>query len=254
MTPSVQWFEILGKDGRALREFYRALLGWRIGEPDPACVFDYGLVEPGYGGIVGLIGRRPDDGQAYATFFVEVENPAETLGRAALLGGRILAAETRIDSLDLSIAYLADPEGHLIGLSRNAGVGGRGDAGPNPVLSFEVVGRDPARLRAFYHELFGWPMKEAAAFDYWLVGAGGEGVLGGIGPAKAAGRDGGPGFATVKVEVEDPHATLALAEQLGGRTAMAVVEVPGTAFAIAYISDPEGNLIGLTRGMAQVRF
>ena len=27
---------------------------------------------------------------------------------------------------------------------------------PQPVVHFEVVGRDPARLRSYFGELFGW--------------------------------------------------------------------------------------------------
>jgi predicted enzyme related to lactoylglutathione lyase len=254
MRPSVQWFEIAGNDGEALRRFYRDLFGWRISQPDPGSDLEYGIVEPGYGGIAGGIGTTSDGVTGHVTFFVEVESPARTLERATQLGGHKVRPPTTIDKLNVSFAYLADPEGHVIGLSRNAGVGGRGDAGSNPVLSFEVMGRDVARLRAFYGELFGWPMKEAAAFDYWVAGAGSEGVLGGIGPASAAGQNGRAGFATVKVDVEDPRAALTRAEKLGGRVVMPVVEVPGTSFGIAYLADPEGNVVGLTRGMADARF
>jgi predicted enzyme related to lactoylglutathione lyase len=248
MSGSIRWFEITGRDGIALREFYSGVFGWRIGAGDPANGFDHGLVEPGYGGIAGTLGSSREGLAAHATFFVEVESPSATLRRLERLGGRAVMEERQVTELNMRIAYFEDPEGHLVGLSNNAGVGGRGDAGTNAVLSFEVMGRNPEALRAFYASLFGWRMREAGAFGYWMVEAGGESVLGGIGPVSAAGTD-GDGFATVKVEVDDPAAILDRAERLGGRVVLPARDVPDTSLQIAYLSDSEGNVIGLTRGM-----
>ncbi|MDR0359673.1 MAG: VOC family protein [bacterium] len=119
----------------------------------------------------------------------------------------------------------------------------------NQVLSFEVMGQDAPALRGFYEQVFGWTCSQAAAFDYWVVDTGGRGVLGGIGPVQAAGQPGSAGFATFKVEVEDPAAVLAAAERLGGRTLMAVREIPGTGMQIAYLADPEGHVVGLSKGL-----
>jgi predicted enzyme related to lactoylglutathione lyase len=249
MANPVLWFEVTGKDPKALREFYSELLGWRISAGDPPSRSDCGLIEPGYGGLPGGIYSSSDGSSGQATFYVEVYDPSAMLARAESLGGKTVMQETAVPCINLRFAYFADPEGHVIGLSKNAAVGGRGDAGRNPVLSFEVMGRDAKALREFYAELFGWKMKEAAAFGYWLVETGGDGVLGGIGPARVAGQDGGSGFATFKVEVEDPNAVLTKAAKLGGKIAMPVTEVPGTNLKIAYFVDPEGHVIGLTSGM-----
>ncbi|MBO0836430.1 MAG: hypothetical protein J2P28_13120 [Actinobacteria bacterium] len=112
------------------------------------------------------------------------------------------------------------------------------------------MGRDPKALRGFYGELFGWGFRRASAFDYWLVDSGDRGVVGGIGPTATAGRPPLGGFATFKVEVVDPQTILAGAVELGGRTVMPATSVPGTDFKIAYFADPEGHVIGLTKGMA----
>ena len=53
----------------------------------------------------------------------------------------------------------------------------------------------------------------------------------------------------VVVEVDDPAAVLAKAEQLGGKTAMPVTKVPGLNMEKAYLTDPEGHVICITRGM-----
>lgn len=36
-----------------------------------------------------------------------------------------------------------------------------------PVVHFEIVGRDPARLRSYYSELFGWEFQVGDAATEW---------------------------------------------------------------------------------------
>src|SRR5262249_28685937 len=181
MANSVLWFEVRGKDGSALRKFYSELFGWKISAGDPTSGFDHGLIEPGYGGLPGGIGSSLDGSSGHATFYVEVDDPTAMLDRAEMLGGRPVRPETEIAGMRVKVAYLADPEGHVIGVSNGAAVGGRGDAGANPVLWFEVMGRDGKTLRNFYSELFGWKISEASAFDYWMIDATGERLPGGQG-------------------------------------------------------------------------
>lgn len=56
----------------------------------------------------------------------------------------------------------------------------------HPVTRFEVTGNDAARLRGFYSELFGWSVAASDGSDYAEVDtkSPGEGIPGGIGPAK----------------------------------------------------------------------
>ena len=103
------------------------------------------------------------------------------LAKVERLGGKPIMPETEIPSMRVKLAYFADPKGHIIGLSNGAAVGGRGDAGANPVLWFEVMSKDGKTLRNFYSDLFGWKISKASAFDYWMIEATSEGVAGGIG-------------------------------------------------------------------------
>lgn len=61
MGAKVTHFEVVGKDGPALLEFYGQLFGWKI---DADNSFGYGLVDAGEAGIGGGIGptrtARPD--------------------------------------------------------------------------------------------------------------------------------------------------------------------------------------------------
>jgi predicted enzyme related to lactoylglutathione lyase len=118
----------------------------------------------------------------------------------------------------------------------------------NPVAWFEIVGQDGAKLRSFYGNLFDWQIGDSNPdSDYGLVPAADKGIAGGIGRS----QDGGPGHVTFYVEVDDPAAYLAKAEELGGRTVAPPMEIEGWNLTIAFFTDPEGHLIGLSNGAVQ---
>jgi uncharacterized protein len=108
MANPVLWFEVLGRDGPRLRQFYAELFGWKIGAGGAAAGHDYALVEPGYGGIVGGIGAESDSRAGHATFFVEVESPQRVLAHATRLGGRIVAPAATVEPLNLEVAWTKD--------------------------------------------------------------------------------------------------------------------------------------------------
>lgn len=116
-----------------------------------------------------------------------------------------------------------------------------------PVIHFEIIGKDGDRLRSYYSELFGWEIDAANPMRYGIVqrdgnvNAAGVGIGGGVGAAMA----GQPGHVTFYVEVPDVEAALAQAETLGGSRLFGPDEVPGTGVVLGQFSDPEGHLIGL---------
>ena len=118
VTPAVAWFEVTGKDGAALQTFYRSLFDWEI--QDAGDGSGYGLVQAAEKGIGGGIGASQDGGPGQVTFYVEVDDPAAFLSRAEELGGRTIVPPTEIPQFGLTFAFFADPEGHLVGLSKRA--------------------------------------------------------------------------------------------------------------------------------------
>jgi len=248
MANSVLWFQVLGRNAQGLRDFYRDVFRWKISDGDTSNGGDYGYVESGSGGIPGGIGSGSDRSLSHATFYVEVEDQLAIVAKARELGGRVINPPSELRGGKLTFGYMSDPEGHVIGLS--TGLSARPDgSSSNPVLSFEIMGQDSNSLREFYKSLFGWTMNEAPFPDYWEVDPG-ESIRGGIGPARAAGLRSDDGFATFKVEVADPEATLARVRELGGETVMKMYAVPGTGLRVAYFTDPEGHIVGLTGGLA----
>ena len=120
-----------------------------------------------------------------------------------------------------------------------------------PVVHFEVIGKDPAGLRDYYGELFGWefdtssPVSEAVSepMNYGFVdgntASDGTGIPGGVG--------GGAGYdrhVIFYVGVPDVEAALRKAEILGGTRRLGPARAP-TGLVVGHFTDPEGNLIGV---------
>jgi predicted enzyme related to lactoylglutathione lyase len=116
-TPAVAWFEVTGKNGAALQGFYGKLFGWPI--QDAGDGSGYGLVAAAENGIGGGIGAA-QDGEGGVTFYVEVDDPAAYLRRVEELGGQTIVPPTVLEQFGLTFAFFADPEGHVVGLSKGA--------------------------------------------------------------------------------------------------------------------------------------
>ena len=119
-----------------------------------------------------------------------------------------------------------------------------------PVVHFEIIGKDPANLRSYFGELFGWtfdtssPVAEAVSEpdNYGFVNpttSDGTGIPGGVG--------GGSRYHSqvlFYVGVADVEAALQKAESLGGKRQMGPERAP-TGLVVGRFTDPEGNLIGV---------
>ena len=123
-----------------------------------------------------------------------------------------------------------------------------------PVVHFEILGKDSDRTQSYYSELFGWSI-EALPFEgptqYGLVQREGNtnaedvGIGGGVGGAP----EGHPGHVTFYVEVPDVEAALAKAESLGGSRMMGPEKVM-EGVEIALFNDPEGHVVGLVKSVS----
>ena len=116
--PIVGWFEVTGKDGPGLQRFYAKLFDWKVSDTGDGS--GYGLVAAEEKGIAGGIGASQDGGPGAVTFYVEVDDLDTYLAKAEKLGGTTLVPPTELPNFGLSFAFFADPEGHMVGLSKGA--------------------------------------------------------------------------------------------------------------------------------------
>ena len=114
MAYPVTHFEINAQDAPATQQFYRDLFGWGIDANNPD---NYGMIDTRNEGtgINGGIGAS-QHGRSWVTFYVECDDPAATLAKAERLGGRRVMEPT--ESMNVTYALFADPEGNVIGLAK----------------------------------------------------------------------------------------------------------------------------------------
>ena len=122
---------------------------------------------------------------------------------------------------------------------------------PNPVVHFEIIGRDPSALHRFYKSLFGWDLEIGGKVSTAVSDDDNYGFLAPDkdAPPVAGGIGGGEGFAPhtlFYVHVEDVEQFLAKATALGGTRVLGPDLSPG-GLTIGQFLDPEGNLVGLAR-------
>ena len=113
---------------------------------------------------------------------------------------------------------------------------------PNPVVHFEILGKNHEALQQYYRDLFDWNITQASPdFPYGVVSVEeqGEGIGGGVGSS----MDDSP-QAMFYVQVDDIQTSLDRAAELGGDITMPVTVIPGMVV-FAHFKDIEGNLIGL---------
>jgi uncharacterized protein len=125
-----------------------------------------------------------------------------------------------------------------------------------PVVHFEIIGGNPAELRAYYAELFGWTFRENSpvapevsrtdsySFIERMTTDDGTGIPGGVGGGSTFGS-----HAIFYVGVPDVEAALQKAEGLGGTRVMGPARNEGGGVVVGHFTDPAGNLLGVAGPM-----
>ena len=120
-----------------------------------------------------------------------------------------------------------------------------------PVVHFEVIGKDPTRLRKYFGELFGWQfvvpspvareVSEPGSYGFLnlITSTAGAGIPGGVG-----GGEGYDSHAVFYIDVPHVETALQRAEELGGIRVMGPAISPN-GLVVGHFTDPEGTLIGV---------
>lgn len=109
-------FEIMGKDGKQLQDFYSKTMGWKIDASNP---MNYGMVDTDSGGngIGGGVGPT-EDGSSSVTIYVEVPDLDAVLKEVEAAGGKTIVPPTEIPEM-VTFAQFADPAGNVVGLVKS---------------------------------------------------------------------------------------------------------------------------------------
>jgi uncharacterized protein len=118
-----------------------------------------------------------------------------------------------------------------------------------PVVHFEVVGKDGEKLQRYYADLFGWNINADNPMKYGMVARednvsedGNLGIGGGVGQ----GPEGYEGHVTFYVAVPDVEAALQKAESLGGTRVMGPEKIMDMV-ELGLFKDPEDHVIGVVK-------
>ncbi|TMD29074.1 MAG: VOC family protein [Chloroflexi bacterium] len=114
MADRVIHFEVLGRDQVKLQRFYSDLFGWTFNTDNQD---GYGIAPGDQAGIAVGVGTSRDGSGGGVTGYVAVSDIDAAIAKAERLGGRVVMPKMS-PGPDATIALVADPEGHVIGLTQ----------------------------------------------------------------------------------------------------------------------------------------
>jgi hypothetical protein len=233
------WIELFSSDPKASGAFYGSLFGWTVDDPGP----DYG----GYKNflkdgemIAGFMANDGSTGQPDGWNLYLTTPDAQAVADAAVAkGGQVVVPPMQVHALG-TMAVFVDPAGAAIGAWQPGEMPGFGlVAEPGAPAWFELHTKGYDAAVAFYRDVFGWnthTMSDAPEFRYTTLNEG-ETQFAGIMDSSAMPADVGS-FWAIYLNVEDADATLARAEELGGKTVDPPSDTPYGR--LATVADPTG--------------
>ena len=110
MAAPVVHFEIHGKDGKQLQDFYSKLFSWKVDANNP---MEYGMVQDS-----GIGGGITKGDASMVTVYVEVPDLQAALQKAESLGGKRVMGPEEIMGM-VVLGQFTDPEGNLVGVVKD---------------------------------------------------------------------------------------------------------------------------------------
>ena len=119
----------------------------------------------------------------------------------------------------------------------------------NPVVHWELMSKDPAKVAAFYERVFNWKIQNRPEMNYRMVDTeAGQGINGGIVKPEREGP--WPGNMTMYIDVDDLAAYRKRIVDAGGKILVDEQQVSDMG-SLTLFADPEGRMMGLWKGKAQ---
>ena len=112
-----------------------------------------------------------------------------------------------------------------------------------PVVHWELMSKEPAKVANFYASIFGWKVDHRPDINYRIVDTGaGSGINGGI--VKPDREGPWPGNMLFYIDVHDLATYRKKIVAAGGKIHVKEQEVPGMG-SFCLFTDPEGRMMGL---------
>ena len=248
------WRELATPEPAQAGGFYADLMGWQV-RPAPGGLDGAIQVRNGQREVAVMRRPRPDleepaDAAAWLSF-IAVPSVAESMERAALLGGQVLLfREAAADQRELAI--ITDPAGARVALcpSLDSATCEGPTVAPGCCYWTELSTRDAQRAAVFYAQLLGWRARVVshcgAPSTLFLVEdtpVAGLLQLQSVPPIPASNW-------VVCFAVASAEQTVARARRLGAQVVSPVVEVTGVGLT-ADIIDPQGGKFSIVEPVAE---
>lgn len=116
----------------------------------------------------------------------------------------------------------------------------------NPVVHWELMSKQPAKVADFYARIFGWKIEHRPDMNYRIVDTGTSGPMAGINGGIVQPDKPGPwpGNMLFYILVDDLEAYRRKVVAAGGEIHIEEQEVPGMG-SFSLFTDPEGRMMGL---------
>ena len=113
----------------------------------------------------------------------------------------------------------------------------------SPVIHFELMSKDPAKVADFYAKIFDWKIQHKPELNYRIVETGGKGGING-GIVKPERSEPWPGNMLFYILVDDLAEYRKKIVAAGGKIQVEEQEVAGMGI-FSLFTDPEGRMMGL---------
>ncbi len=245
------WIDLASPDLDASKQFYNRIFGWEAQEVGGPEMGNYTFFTLG-GKLVGGGASIMMDGQHPAwTTYIAVADADATAAKIKKAGGEVVAGPMDIPGSG-RMAIFRDPSGAYIALWQAAGHNGAAIMQePGSYAWTELLTRDLAKAKQFFHDVFGWDAElmplgpdapEGASYTIWLLN--GEQIGGAMDmppmvPAQV------PAYWQVYFGVADVDQSAKQIAELGGKLILEPMDYPGGRLAVA--QDPQGAMFGIMR-------
>ncbi|MGX5187076.1 VOC family protein [Streptomyces avermitilis] len=244
VTGAPNWLDVGTPDIDGATSFYGGLFGWQFQSAGPDAG-GYGFFQLSGKTAAGGMQTTPEQGPPSWTVYFQSPDAEATAKAAEQAGGRVFLPPMDVMGQG-HMAILADQAGVPFGIwqpGRNKGLDVAGD--PGSLCWIELYTPDIARAAAFYDKVFGWETS-AVPFPggtYTCInpaGAEPEAMFGGVVPLQDDPTEAESGaYWLPYFEVEDTDATVAEAQELGGKVRMPATDLEGVG-RLAKLADPYG--------------